>query len=150
MDAAFVHVLGAVARPGLYEVTVGARVVDVIAAAGGFGDGADPTQVNLARPVSDGEQLYVPTVGETIPPPPEASVGSAGGAAASGGMTAIVNLNTATVAELDTLPRIGPQLAQRILDWREANGRFTTVEDLMSVPGIGEKTFDGMAERVTV
>ncbi|MHB1172732.1 MAG: ComEA family DNA-binding protein [Lacisediminihabitans sp.] len=136
----FVHVLGSVPKPGLFELRDGDRVVDAIAAAGGFADDADQTQVNLARFVADGEQLYVSAVGEVVTTAP----GSAG---AVGGK---VNLNTADLAELETLPRVGPAMAQRIIDWRKKNGRFTAVEDLMSVSGIGDKTFDQLRELVTV
>ncbi|WP_439593974.1 helix-hairpin-helix domain-containing protein [Microbacterium sp.] len=133
-----VHVAGAVAAPGLYVLGADARVVDAIAAAGGLLDGAARDAVNLARPLSDGEQLLVPVAGEAPP---------AGPAAASDGR---VNLNTADAAALDTLPRIGPALAQRIIDWRDENGRFTSVEDLLAVPGIGDKMLDGLRELVTI
>ena len=136
----YVHLLGRVARPGLYEVSEGSRVVDVIAAAGGFAEDADPGVVNLARLLVDGEQLYVPAEGE-IPP-----AGGTGEASIDGR----VNLNTADTAALDTLPRIGPALAARIIAWREANGRFTAVEDLLAVSGIGERTLDGLRDLVTV
>lgn len=139
-----VHVLGAVIRPGLVSLSGGARVVDAVAAAGGLTDEADVSGVNLARVVSDGEQLVVPRVGEAVAPPPVA--GSAGGGAAG----AVVNLNTATQQELETLPRVGPALAGRILDWRRANGRFSAVTDLMKVTGIGQKLFDGLKDRVAV
>ncbi|WP_319803496.1 helix-hairpin-helix domain-containing protein [Planctomonas psychrotolerans] len=148
----FVHVLGAVTRPGLYDVADSARVIDAIAAAGGLTDAADPARVNLARRIGDGEQLYVPAMGEEVPPelqPPPAVTRSTPGAA-SGGPPGLVNLNSATVAELDTLPRIGPALAQRILEWREANGRFASVDDLLGVPGIGEKIVDGLRPAATV
>ena len=135
-----VHVLGAVARPGLVELEAGARVVDAVAAAGGLTPEADPAGVNLARPVVDGEQLVVPVVGAA--PPPEAAGGAA--AAADG----LVHLNTADVAELDTLPRIGPALAQRIIDWRDANGPFTSTEQLLDVAGIGDAVFAGLADKV--
>jgi competence protein ComEA len=131
----YVHVLGAVLAPGLYELREGDRTVDAIAAAGGFADGADETQLNLARFVTDGEQLVVPLMGAMVP---------------AGEQSGKVNLNTATAEQLETLPRVGPALAQRILDWREANGRFSAIEDLMSVTGIGDKTFEGMRELVTV
>lgn len=134
----FVHVLGAVERPGLYELADGARTVDAVAAAGGFTDDADQSGINLARFVTDGEQLRVPAVGETPPTAP--------GTAAGG----LVNLNTADSALLETLPRVGPALAGRIIDWREANGGFRSVEDLLSVSGIGSKTFDGLKDLVTV
>lgn len=134
----FVHVLGAVERPGLYELRAGARVVDAVAAAGGFLDTADQTQLNLARLLADGEQLAVPAAGEA----PAAQAGTA-----SDGR---VNLNTADAAALETLPGVGPALAARIIDWRETNGRFTAPEDLLSVSGIGDKTFAAMRDLVTV
>ncbi|TFD33163.1 ComEA family DNA-binding protein [Cryobacterium cryoconiti] len=144
----FVHVLGAVRRPGLFELSTGARVMDAVAAAGGLTETADPSGANLARKLTDGEQLYLPQVGE-LPPGPPAGAGSGGGAAAGGAAT-LVNLNTATLADLDTLPRIGPAMAQRILDYREANGPFASVDDLRNVTGIGEKTFEGLSTLVTV
>lgn len=137
-----VHVLGAVAEPGLVELGEGARVVDAIAAAGGLTTEADPAGVNLARAVADGEQLVVPVVG--APPAEGSSAGAAAGSPADGK----VHLNTADVAELDTLPRIGPALAQRIIDWREANGPFTSTEQLLDVAGIGDAVYSGLADLV--
>lgn len=153
----FVHVLGAVRHPGLFQLRDGARVMDAVAAAGGFSDTAEQSRVNLARKLADGEQMVVPSVGEVAPG--NAADGSASGAAdgaaagSSGGGTAPaakVNLNTADQSELETLPRVGPAMAQRIMDWRRANGRFATVEDLMAVTGIGERTFDALKDLVTV
>jgi competence protein ComEA len=135
----FVHVSGAVATPGMYVLGEGARVVDAIAAAGGFAAGADEAAVNLARPLSDGEQLYVPAAGEAPAPQGAAAVGDGR-----------VNLNTADAAQLDTLPRIGPAMAARIIEWRDANGRFTSVEDLLAVPGIGDKMLETLRDLVTV
>lgn len=150
--ALFVHVLGAVARPGLYELAAGTRVMDAVAAAGGFSSTADPGGVNLARELSDGEQLYVPVVGEVPPPDAGGGTGGASGGAGSPGAASAgpIDLNRATLAELDTLPRIGPSLAQRILDWRDANGGFTSVDELREVSGIGDKTFESLRELVTV
>jgi competence protein ComEA len=139
-----VHVLGAVAEPGLVELAAGARVVDAVAAAGGFTADADPGGVNLARPVVDGEQLRVLAIGEASPP------GSGGGPSAAGADDGLVPLNTADVAALDTLPRIGPALAQRIIDWREANGPFTSIDQLLDVAGIGDAVFSGLADRVAL
>ncbi|MCS5720296.1 ComEA family DNA-binding protein [Herbiconiux sp. CPCC 205763] len=154
-----VHVLGAVASPGVYELDEGARVVDAVAAAGGLADQADQASVNLARPLVDGEQVRVLAVGE-VPPPNgsgEAGAGSgaagggaAGGAGASGAAGAKVNLNAATELELDGLPRIGPAMAARIIAWRTENGPFTSVDDLLQVTGIGDKTFEGLRDLVTV
>lgn len=135
----FVHVVGAVVRPGLYELHDGARVVDAVAAAGGYAETADQSSLNLARSVSDGEQLVVPVVGQAPAAVP-------GGAPAAG---AKVNINTADATGLETLPRVGPAMAERIIQWREANGAFSSIEDLLSVTGIGQKTFDGLKDLVT-
>lgn len=136
----FVHVSGSVLAPGLYVLDEGARVVDAVAAAGGFAPGADEAAVNLARPLSDGEQLLVPAIGAAAD----------GGAAQAPPGDGRVNLNLADATELDTLPRIGPAMAERIIQWRDANGRFTSVEDLLAVPGIGEKMLETLRDLVTV
>ena len=141
----FVHILGAVNRPGLYELRDGARAVDAVAAAGGFVENADQSQLNLARFVADGEQIVVPAVGEA---PAAGPGGATPGAPGTAG--AKVNINTADAATLETLPRVGPAMAARIIAWRETNGRFTAIEDLMSVTGIGEKTFEGFKDLVTL
>ena len=141
----YVHVLGSVARPGLYELREGARIVDAIAAAGGYTDAADPAQLNLARVVADGEQVYAPAIGEAPPPPPS------GGAATSGDPgSSAVNLNTADSAALETLPRIGPETAKKILDYRDEHGPFTSIDQLLEVPGIGQKTLDGLRDAAVV
>ncbi|GAA3770664.1 hypothetical protein GCM10022240_23640 [Microbacterium kribbense] len=136
----YVHVSGAVRAPGLYLLAPGARVMDAVAAADGFADDAARDGVNLARPVADGEQLVVPRIGD------QATAPASPGASADGR----INLNTADEAALDTLPRIGPAMAQRILQWRAENGRFTSVEDLLAVPGIGEKMLQTLRDLVTV
>ncbi|MBF0815007.1 competence protein ComEA [Microbacterium paludicola] len=138
----YVHVDGQVRAPGLYVLPAGSRVVDAIASAGGFGEKADRTSVNLARVVADGEQLVVPEQG-AAPPPAAAAGGGAGG-------EALIDLNTADSAALEELPRIGPALAQRIIEWRDANGRFAAVEDLLAVPGIGEKMLESLRPHVRV
>jgi competence protein ComEA len=139
----YVHVSGAVLRPGLYALGEDARVVDAVAAAGGFTDDAVRGAVNLARLLSDGEQLHAPVIGEL---PPASGPGDGAASAADGR----VNLNTADLAQLDTLPRIGAAMAQRIVDWRTQNGRFTSVEDLLAVPGIGDKMLETLRDLVTV
>ncbi|BDZ53273.1 helix-hairpin-helix domain-containing protein [Agromyces marinus] len=143
-----VHVLGAVVEPGLVELAAGARVIDAIAAAGGLAEDADPAGVNLARTLADGEQLVVPREGEVPPPVAEGTAGAgAPGGGAPGGR---VSLNRAGLAELDTLPRIGPALAQRIIDWRESNGPFTDVSQLMDVAGIGDAVYAGLVDLVSL
>lgn len=136
--AIYVHVHGAVASPGLYRLDEGARVVDVVAAAGGLAPEAEAGAINLARVLSDGEQLYVPVEGEN--PPAQAAAAS----------DERVNLNTADASTLDTLPRVGPALAARIIRWREENGAFTSVDDLLSVSGIGEKMLEALRDLVTL
>jgi len=121
----YVHVSGAVRTPGLYMLPAGSRVVDAIAAAGGFADDADRDAVNLARTLDDGEQLPVPREGEAPP-----TAGAPGPAAPA---DTRVDLNTADATLLETLPRIGPALAERIIAWRDDNGRFTSVDDLLAV-----------------
>ncbi len=136
----YVHILGQVNAPGLYALHDGDRAVDVVAAAGGLTPTADPAALNLARFLSDGEQIIVPALGQAVP---------ASGAGAGTSIPGKVNINTADEPTLETLPRVGPAMAARILAWRAANGRFTAVEDLMSVTGIGEKTFEGLKDLVT-
>lgn len=138
----FVHVAGAVRAPGLYRLAAGDRVADAIARAGGFTEDADRAGVNLARPVADGEQIVVSVVGAAL----DGSAVTAPGTAAGG----LVDLNSATREQLDTLPRVGPAIADRIIAWRKENGRFTSVDDLGSVPGIGEKMLDGLRDLVRV
>jgi len=140
-EVVVLHVHGAVVEPGIVELPLGSRVVDAIAAARGPSDDADLGAVNLARVVADGEQLYVPRIGE-VPPP------SAGG----GGTDAQgrVNLNTADASALETLAGVGPALAARIIAWREQNGPFRSVDELIAVSGIGAKILDGLRDQVTV
>jgi len=126
--ALVVDVAGAVRRPGLYHLARGMRIADAIAAAGGFARRADPVAVNLAAPVADGEEIVVPARG----------AGTAGASSGAGpSPTAPLDLNTATLEQLDALPGIGPTTAQKILDYRQAHGPFHSVADLDAVPGIG-------------
>ncbi len=129
-----VHVSGAVHRPGLVTVPSSARIADVIEAAGGAGFGADLGGLNLAATVGDGEQVVVPLQGEA----PQT------GGDANGG----IDLNRSTAAELEELPGVGPVLATRIVDFREANGPFTEIEDLLDVGGIGEAKLEAMRDAI--
>jgi competence protein ComEA len=138
-----VHVAGAVRDPGVYRLRAGARVDDAVGRAGGATSKADLSQVNLAAEVEDGRQVLVP----------ERLTAAEAAAAAPGtpGTPAIpLNLNTATLEQLDELDGIGPATAQQILDYREAQGGFGSVEELAQVPGIGDKRLASLREQVRV
>lgn len=141
-----VHVAGEVLRPGVVTVPEGAIVLDAITAAGGLAPEADPAQLNLAAPVSDGMQVII---GSTDDPRGDVNGASA---AVSGDATGrgALDLNAATAAELESLPGVGPVMAAAILAWREENGRFTAVEELQEVSGIGPKTFEKLMPLVRV
>jgi competence protein ComEA len=155
-----VHLAGAVATPGVVVVSGGSRVVEAVAAAGGLVEQADLTAVNLARPLVDGEMIVVPTPGQELPvaPVPGSAAGSADGSPPSVGPGAgaapagpgPIDVNRATVAELDTLPGIGPVLAGRIVAWRDETGPFTSVDELLAVPGIGPSILEEIRDLVTV
>ena len=153
-----VHVAGAVARPGLYRMRSPARVADAVAAAGGTTGDADLDRVNLAAPVADGERVYVPRRGE---PPPEVAVGAGGGgppsasgvrAGRSGAGAATsgerLDLNTATVEQLEALPGIGPATARAIVEHRTRHGPFRNVRQLLDVRGIGEAKLAALESRL--
>ncbi len=144
-----VHVLGAVKRPGLVTLATGARVADALQAAGGLTANADPAELNLAAVLPDGAQVMIGTKGH---PRGEVRVGSGGTSVSTSapGQSAKVNLNTGSVAEFDTLPGVGPVTAQRIVDWRTQHGRFSRVEELQEVEGIGPKSYAQIAPHVTI
>ncbi|MBX7431472.1 ComEA family DNA-binding protein [Mycobacterium sp. Y57] len=152
-----VSVVGLVHTPGLVTLEPGARIADALAAAGGVLDGADVLGLNMARRVADGEQIVV---GIGVPPGQPTEMGSSvvSGTAATPGVTAapsaaprdLVDLNAATAAELDTLPGVGPVTAAAIVAWREANGRFASVDQLGDVDGIGPARLDKLRDLVRV
>ena len=142
-DRVAVHVAGHVRHPGLVRLPAGSRVQDAVRAAGGATSGADLDAVNLARKLTDGEQVLIPGPGDPPPPlPPDAG-------AAPGTPTAPLDLNTATVEQLDTLPGVGEVTAGRIVAYRTAHP-FTTVDELLEVPGIGQRRFEQLKDLVTV
>ena len=142
-----VHVAGKVRHPGLIRAPAGSRVADVLTLAGGPLRGVDLTTLNLARQVTDGEQIIV---GATTQPPPTNQPPSTTGPSPSSAPNAPVNLNTATLDQLDALPGVGPVLAQRILDYRTQNGPFTTIDQLQEVPGVGPKKFESLKSHVRI
>ncbi|MBP8002118.1 MAG: helix-hairpin-helix domain-containing protein [Chloroflexi bacterium] len=146
-----VYVSGAVNNPGVYQVDPDMIVADAVALAGGVTAAADQTGVNLALRVRDGLQVFVPVLGETtVLPTAPALPGETVDVVTPSAPMALINLNTATLEELDTLPGIGPSIAQRIVDYRTQNGAFTQIEDLMNVPGIGESKFNDIKMLITV
>ena len=142
MERVLVHVAGAVVEPGVYDLASGARVRDAVVAAGGPTDAADWNALNLAAVVSDASRVYVPVVGEDVPP----GVLGASGAAVGNGP---VDVNRATVDELDQLPGVGPATATAIVTERDRNGPFVDVDDLGRVPGIGPAKLEALRDLVT-
>jgi competence protein ComEA len=147
-----VHVLGAVKKPGLVTLTAGSRVQDAIDAAGGLTRKADPGELNLAQQVSDGQQIMVGTKakpsgelrsGSSGGSGSSSDSGSTGGSAGSSGQP--VNLNTASQAQLEELPGVGPVMAGKIIAWRTEHGRFSRVEELQEIVGVGPKTYAKLA-----
>jgi len=145
-----VYVSGAVATPGVYTLPPHSLVHDAIQAAGGASAEADLERINLALEVRDQQQVHVPRRGESAPAQPTApaSPGDAAVSAVPGARR--VNINTATLAELETLPRIGPSIAQRIIDYRTRNGPFKQIEDIKNVSGIGEAMFSAIKDLIAV
>jgi len=138
-----VYVSGAVQNPDVYTLPLNAIVKDAIEAAGGATEDADLDRINLATRLADQMQVYVPRQGEAAPPsPPD---GSAPDAA-----TAMININTASVEELDKLPGIGPSIAKAIIDYRTKNGPFKQIEDINDVKGIGDALFEKIKDQITV
>jgi competence protein ComEA len=144
-DRVVVHVAGAVHDPGVYKLPSNARVDDAVARAGGATRRADLGGLNLAAKLEDGRQVLVPER-----PRPGAAAPSAGAAAADPAEGQPLNLNTATLEQLDTLSGIGPLTAQKILDYREELGGFSSIEELGEIPGIGEKRLASLREEVTL
>jgi competence protein ComEA len=139
-----VYVSGAVARPGVYTLPDHGRVRRAINAAGGFAEGAIGAAVNLAELLMDGQQIHVPREGEA--PRPVAPAGSP----FSGDQAGPIDINTATAEQLTALPRIGPVMAGRIVEYRKAHGPFRRMEDIKKVRGIGDATFEGLKDLITV
>jgi competence protein ComEA len=153
-----VHVIGAVPRPGLYEFIEGARVQDAIDAAGGLLASANTSAINLASLLQDGQQLNIPYKSGSEPVEnetetvelPTSDANSSSNNSDENTDVDLVNINTATLEELDSLPGIGPTIAQRIIDYRNENGPFNTIEDIMNVSGIGPATFEEIQDLITV
>lgn len=156
----YVDLKGAVAQPGMYAFEAGQRVNDAIMKAGGFTAEAAQEVINLAQVLEDQMVIQVPTKtqleegmsvnGIALPQSPQAAVSTPSSASPSETENALVNLNTATAAELTTLPGIGEKKAKKILEYREQYGAFQTIEDLMKVSGIGQNTFDALKDQVRV
>lgn len=140
-----VHITGAVPRPGVYALPQGSRVQDAVSAAGGFLAEAEKNPINLARLLEDGEKLditYVEGASPVIPTPAEETLTSSS--------DDLININTAASFQLESLPGIGPTIAQRIIDYREANGPFVNTEDIINVSGIGPGIYARIEDLITV
>jgi len=147
-----IHVIGAVQHPGVYVIEPNSRLIQAIEAAGGLADGADQARINLADLVVDGQQIYVPIVGTPPPPSPTAirpSPTHAAKPALAPSHGALININTASAAELDTLPGIGPAYAQRIIAYRETSGPFSSPEQVQQVKGIGPVCYERIQNLIT-
>ena len=151
-DSIIVHVAGAVVRAGIVELPRGSRLHEAIAAAGGSAPGADPDQLNLAAVLEDGQKVLVPRQGEPVPDvsAPGSDTNARGSPDSGSTPAGKINLNTAGAEELATLPRVGPVLAQRIVDWRKEHGKFQRVEELDAVDGFGPKLLEGLLPLVRV
>ena len=149
LAALVVDVRGAVAKPGVYTLPAGSRVQDALAQAGEPLPNAETRSFNLARKLNDGEQIYVPLIGEATAVPPTPAKGGPSTAATKTPMGKI-NINTASLEELDLLPGIGPAIAQRIIDYRNENGVFKQFEDLKKVRGIGDALFGQIKDLITL
>ncbi|WP_051478465.1 ComEA family DNA-binding protein [Arthrobacter sp. H5] len=145
-DTLVVHVTGAVKKPGIIETQTGARVFEVLEQAGGALPDADLAAINLAAAVEDGQQIRIPRAGEAPPDPMAPPAAGEPGAGVGG----TVNLNTASAEELEALPRVGPVLAARIIEWRAGHGAFSRPEDLDAVPGIGPAMLEALLPLVSV
>ena len=146
-----VDVKGAVKSPGIFTAQAGDRVIDLISAAGSFTDKADTDKVNFAQIVEDQMVIYVPEIGEEDKGNLEnIQVGSSGDAVTKGMSGGLVNLNTATLEDLETLTGIGPSKANAILEYRETVGKFKEVDELKKVTGIGDKTFERLRDSISV
>ncbi len=144
-----VHVAGAVVRPGVYDLPEDSRLQDAVEAAGGFVAEADKNALNLAARLDDGERLDIPYVAGFIPDEESGFVVVSEGTPSSL-FGDLLNINTASVEELDELPSIGPTIAQRIVDYREAFGLFASIEDIVNVSGIGQATYNEIKDLITV
>jgi len=145
-----VYITGAVPRPGVYALPQGARVQDGISAAGGFLAEAETDSVNLARPLGDGEKMDIPYIEGASPVLPTPITPVTVTEISPGPDTNLININTASQPELETLPGIGPTTAQKIIQYRNDNGPFSSIEDIVNVSGIGPVTFDRIKDLITV
>ena len=156
----FVYVCGEVESPGVYELSEGSRVIDAVSAAGGVLETADDSYINLAAPLEDGIKLRIPSKEDTCSDKSEINISSntsiisrgldESSSTSDNGNNGLVNINTASLEQLKTLPGIGEGIAGKIIKYREENGRFSAIEDIMKVSGIKDKLFQKIKDQITV
>ena len=150
IEEIIVHIDGEVLNPGIVYLSTEARITDAISAAGGLTDLADTSKINLAYPLQDGQKVYIPSINDA---PAESYIQSDAGndvIVQDKSSTSLININSATQSELDSLPGIGPSTASKIIDYRNKNGSFKAIEDLMNVSGIGEAKFDNICQYICI
>lgn len=145
-----VHITGAVSNPGIVKTKEGARIADIIELAGGELESADTSEINLAYKVQDGEKIYIPTKGENKENLIYITTEAGNNPISKSDDNKKVNINTASQEELDTLQGIGPSTATKIIEYREKNGKFKTIEEIKNVTGIGDSKFEAIKENISV
>lgn len=156
VNKVYIDISGAVVNPGVYELDEGDRVIDVLKVCGGLSAEADrqwvEQNINRARPIKDGEKIYIPKLGEVLGKSEilNSKLETNSNVLNSNDLNGLVNINKATVAELDKLPGVGPAIAQKIIDYRQEKGGFVSVEEIKLVSGIGDKMFENIKDLIEI
>jgi len=145
-----VHITGSVQNPGIVTIPIGSRIIDVISSAGGATSDADFSKINLAYIVSDAQKIYIPSIHDTINETNYITSLPGENVIAQENSSNTININTASQTELETLPGVGPSTALKIINFRNENGNFQKIEDIMNVPGIGEAKFNSLKEYIRI
>jgi len=150
VPAIIVHITGCVQNPGIVSVPANSRIIDVISSAGGTTIDADLSKINLAYIVSDAQKIYIPSINDNLDESNYISNSPGENVIEGKGTSSAININTASQAELETLPGVGPSTALKIINYREKNGKFKNIEDIMNVPGIGQSKFNSLKDYICI